>query len=254
MRLENRSAIITGAASGIGRAAALHFCREGARVLLADLDGDGAARAVSEIEEAGGCAEAIAADISGEEGARTVIARCRELWGGVDILVNNAAVFHYRRVEDATPADWDKVMAVNVVGTSLCSRFAIEAMKESGSGTIVNIGSINGLIGMPDQFTYNASKAAIIEMSKSMAIDLGPFNIRVNCVCPGVTDTPALQRTIDEMGLTVDAVIEGYIAPRCIIKRFGRAEEVAAVIAFLASEEASYMTGAVVVVDGGFTV
>jgi NAD(P)-dependent dehydrogenase (short-subunit alcohol dehydrogenase family) len=252
--LENRSAIITGAASGIGRAAALHFCREGARVLLADLDGDGAARAVSEIEEAGGCAEAIAADISGEEGARTVIARCRELWGGVDILVNNAAVFHYRRVEDATPADWDKVMAVNVVGTSLCSRFAIEAMKESGSGTIVNIGSINGLIGMPNQFTYNASKAAIIEMSKSMAIDLGPFNIRVNCVCPGVTDTPALQRTIDEMGLTVDAVIEGYIAPRCIIKRFGRAEEVAAVIAFLASEEASYMTGAVVVVDGGFTV
>lgn len=254
MRLENRSAIITGAASGIGRAAALHFCREGARVLLADLDGDGAARAVSEIEEAGGCAEAIAADISGEEGARTVIARCRELWGGVDILVNNAAVFHYRRVEDATPADWDKVMAVNVVGTSLCSRFAIEAMKESGSGTIINIASINGLIGMPDQFTYNASKAAIIEMSKSMAIDLGPFNIRVNCVCPGVTDTPALQRTIDEMGLTVDAVIEGYIAPRCIIKRFGRAEEVAAVIAFLASEEASYMTGAVVVVDGGFTV
>jgi len=254
VRLENRSAIITGAASGIGRAAALHFCREGARVLLADLDGDGAARAVSEIEEAGGCAEAIAADISGEEGARTVIARCREMWGGVDILVNNAAVFHYRRVEHATPADWDKVMAVNVVGTSLCSRFAIEAMKESGSGTIVNIGSINGLIGMPDQFTYNASKAAIIEMSKSMAIDLGPFNIRVNCVCPGVTDTPALQRTIDEMGLTVDAVIEGYIAPRCIIKRFGRAEEVAAVIAFLASEEASYMTGAVVVVDGGFTV
>ena len=253
MRLENRSAIITGAASGIGRAAALHFCREGARVLLADLDGDGAARAVSEIEEAGGCAEAIAADISGEEGARAVVARCRELWGGVDILVNNAAVFHYRRVEDATPADWDKVMAVNVVGTSLCSRFAIEAMKESGSGAIVNIGSINGLIGMPDQFTYNASKAAIIEMSKSMAIDLGPFNIRVNCVCPGVTDTPALQRTIDEMGLTVDAVIEGYIAPRCIIKRFGRAEEVAAVIAFLASEEASYMTGAVVVVDGGFT-
>jgi NAD(P)-dependent dehydrogenase (short-subunit alcohol dehydrogenase family) len=252
--LENKSAIITGAASGIGRAAALHFCREGAKVLLADIDGEGAARAASEIEAAGGCAEAIAADISGEEGARTVVARCRELWGGVDVLVNNAAAFHYRRVEDATPADWDKVMSVNVVGTSLCSRFSVEAMKENGSGTIVNIASINGLIGMPDQFTYNASKAAIIEMSKSMAIDLGPFNIRVNCVCPGVTDTPALQRTIDEMGLTVDAVIEGYIAPRCIIKRFGRAEEVAAVIAFLASEEASYMTGAVVVVDGGFTV
>jgi dihydroanticapsin dehydrogenase len=126
-------------------------------------------------------------------------------------------------------------------------------MKEKGSGTIVNIASINGLIGMPDQLTYNASKAAIIEMSKSMAVDLGPFNIRVNCVCPGVTDTPALQRTIDEMGLTVDAVIEGYIAPRCIIKRFGRPEEVAAVITFLASDEASYMTGATVVVDGGFT-
>ena len=253
MKLSDKSAIITGAASGIGRAAALQFAREGASVLLADLNLDGAARVVTEIEEAGGRAEAIAADISSEEGARRVAARCRELWGDVDILVNNAATFHYRRVEEATQADWDKVMRVNVVGTSLCSRFAVEAMKEKGSGTIVNIASINGLIGMPDQLTYNASKAAIIEMSKSMAVDLGPFNIRVNCVCPGVTDTPALQRTIDEMGLTVDAVIEGYIAPRCIIKRFGRPEEVAAVITFLASDEASYMTGATVVVDGGFT-
>lgn len=254
MRLKDRSAIITGAASGIGRAAALRFAAEGARVLVADVNETGAEAVVGEIGAAGGHGEAIAADVSGEEGARSLVDRARALWGGVDILVNNAAVFVYKRVEDATRADWDKVMGVNVVGTSLCSRFAVEAMKEKGAGSIVNIASINGLIGMPDQFTYNASKAAIIEMSKSMAIDLGPFNIRVNCVCPGVTDTPALQRTIDEMGFTVDAVIEGYIAPRCIIKRFGRPEEVAAVIAFLASDEASYMTGATVVVDGGFTV
>jgi len=254
MRFEDRTAIITGGASGIGRAAALQFAREGAGVLVADLDGDGAARVVAEIEKAGGRAEAIVADVSGEEGARAIASRCMDRWGRIDILVNNAAAFLYKRVEEATPADWDRVLSVNVVGTSLCSRFAVEAMKQQGSGSIVNVASINGMIGMPDQFTYNATKAAIIEMSKSMAIDLGPFNIRVNSICPGVTDTPALQRTIDEMGFTVDAVIEGYIAPRCIIKRFGRPEEVAAVIVFLASDEASYMTGATVVVDGGFTV
>jgi len=253
VRFNGKTAIVTGAASGIGRAAALRFAHEGANVLIADLNEDGAARVAAEIEAAGGRAESIVADVSSADGAREMVESARSLWGGVDVLVNNAAVFVYKRVEDATRADWDTVMGVNVVGTSLCSRYAVEAMKEKGSGSIVNVASINGLIAMPDQFTYNASKAAIVEMSKSMAVDLGPFNIRVNCVCPGVTDTPALRRTIDEMGFTEEAVIAGYIEPRCIIKRFGKPAEVAAVIAFLASDEASYMTGATVVVDGGFT-
>jgi dihydroanticapsin dehydrogenase len=139
------------------------------------------------------------------------------------------------------------------MGTSFCSKHAVAAMKANGGGAIVNVASINGLIAMPDWLTYNATKAAVVEMSKSMAMDLAPFNIRVNCVCPGVTHTPALDRVMAEMGVSVEDVVKAYIAPRCLIKRFGKPEEIAPAIVFLASDEASYMTGATVVVDGGFT-
>ena len=253
MRLKDKVAIITGAGSGIGRATALLFAREGARVLVADIDGDSAAKVALEIKGADGNAEAHAADISSDQDAQRMVARAVQLWQRVDVLVNNAASFHHKRVEEATRADWDKVLSVNVLGTSFCTRHAVEVMKRQGGGAIVNIASINGLIAMPDWITYNASKAAVIEMSKSMAMDLAPFNVRVNCVCPGVTDTPALQRAIAELGASVEEVIKGYIEPRCFIKRFGKPEEIAPAVAFLASDEASYITGATLVVDGGFT-
>ena len=252
-RFEGKIAIVTGGASGIGRATALQLAHEGACVLIADIDGPNASRVVQEIERDGGTAAAVVADVSTEEGARAISARALELWKRVDVLVNNAASFHYKRVEDATRADWEKVLSVNVVGTSLCSKHVVTAMKQSGGGAIVNVASINGLIAMPNWMTYNASKAAVVEMSKSMAMDLAPFNIRVNCVCPGVTHTPALDRAIADLGLTAEEVIQAVIAPRCLIKRFGKPEEVAPIIAMLASYEASYMTGATVVVDGGFT-
>ncbi|MBI2994491.1 MAG: SDR family oxidoreductase [Gammaproteobacteria bacterium] len=253
MRLKDKITIITGAGSGIGRATALLFAREGACVLAADIDGDKATRVTAEINNDGGRAEALAADIAEEADARRIASRAAELWGRVDVLVNNAASFHHKRVEDADRADWEKAWSVNVLGTSLCSRYAAEIMKKQGGGAIVNIASINGLIAMPDWMTYNASKAAVIEMSKSMAMDLAPFHIRVNCVCPGVTDTPALQRAIEELGASREEVIKAYIEPQCLIKRFGKAEEIAPAILFLASDEASYMTGATVVVDGGYT-
>jgi NAD(P)-dependent dehydrogenase (short-subunit alcohol dehydrogenase family) len=253
MRLKDRVAVVTGAGSGIGRCTALLFAREGARVLAADLDGERAARVAAEVDAAGGIAHGCSADVSSETDARRMAGRAVELWGRIDVLVNNAASFHHKRVDQAERADWEKVLGVNVIGTSQCSRFAVEAMKKQGGGAIVNVASINGLIAMPDWMTYNASKAAVVEMSKSMALDLGPFNIRVNCVCPGVTDTPALRRAIEELGATPEDVIKGYIEPRCIIKRFGKPEEIAPAILFLASDEAAYMTGATVVVDGGFT-
>jgi NAD(P)-dependent dehydrogenase (short-subunit alcohol dehydrogenase family) len=253
MRVKHKVAVITGAGSGIGLATALKFGSEGARVLAVDLEAGRATTAAAQIQGSGGEAQGLAADISTDDGAEQCTSRALELWGRVDILVNNAASFHYKRVEDATRADWDKVLSVNVVGTSLCSRYAIEAMKKQGSGSIVNIASINGLIAMPNWMTYNCSKAAVVEMSKSMAMDLAPFNIRVNCVCPGVTDTPSLRRAIDDLGVSVEDVIKAYIEPRCLIKRFGKPEEIASAILFLASDEASYMTGATVVVDGGFT-
>lgn len=253
MRLRDKTAIITGAGSGIGRATALLFAREGARVLVADIDSAAAARVAGEIADRGGQAEPHTADVSREADAQKMVGRALQHWGRLDFLVNNAASFHHVRVEEATRADWDKVLGVNVLGTSFCSRYAVDAMKTQGGGAIVNVASINGLIAMPDWLTYNASKAAVIEMSKSMAMDLGPFNIRVNCVCPGVTDTPALQRAIAELGATPEDVIKGYIEPRCFIKRFGLPEEIAPAILFLASGEASYVTGATLVVDGGFT-
>ena len=253
MRLKNKVSIITGAGSGIGRSAALQFAAEGATVLVVDIDRERASAVAAEIKGHGGRAEAHVADISKDEDAKAMVARALELWPRVDVLVNNAASFHHKRVEDATRADWEKVLGVNVLGTSFCCRYAAEVMKNQGGGAIVNVASINGLIAMPDWYTYNASKAAVVEMSKSMAMDLGPFNIRVNCVCPGVTDTPALQRAIAELGATVEDVIKGYIEPNCLIKRFGKPEEIAPAILFLASDEASYITGATLVVDGGYT-
>jgi NAD(P)-dependent dehydrogenase (short-subunit alcohol dehydrogenase family) len=253
VRLKERISIVTGGGSGIGRATALRFANEGASVLVADIDGSGARHTVASIEAGGGHAASVAADVSDEAAASRIVHRAMELWGRVDVLVNNAASFHHRRVEEATRVDWDMVLGVNVMGTSFCSKHAVEVMKTHGGGAIVNVASINGLVAMPAWVTYNASKAAVIEMSKSMAMDLAPFNIRVNCVCPGMTDTPALKRVIDEFGISTDQAIEAYVAPRCLIKRFGKPEEVAAVIAFLASDDASYMTGSTVVVDGGFT-
>ncbi len=253
MRLADKVAVITGGASGIGRAACELFAREGARVLVADVKGERAAEVARDINRKGGAAQAIGADISKEPGAERIVSRALELWGRLDILVNNAATFIHKRVEDATREDWLAAVDVNVIGTALCSKHAVAAMRKQGRGSIVNVASINGLVAMPNWVTYNATKAAIVNMSKSMALDLGPYNIRVNCLCPGITRTPALDVVLAEMGLSVPEAEKIFAEPRAIIKRFGTAEEIAPAILFLASDEASYMTGATVVVDGGFT-
>jgi len=252
MRLKDKVAIITGGAKGIGRATCLLFAREGCRVLVADIDGPGAVMVAKEITDAGGVADSITTDVADEEQAKNMVSRAVKLWQQIDILVNNAVSFRHRRVEDATREDWDKVLSVGVMGTSFCSKYAVAVMKKQGYGSIVNVGSINAIVAMPDWMTYNATKAAIVNMSRSMALDLGPFQIRVNCVCPGITRTPALEAAVAELKMSVEDA-EKVFAPRCIIKRFARAEEIAPAILFVASDEASYMTGATVMVDGGFT-
>jgi len=253
MRLKDKVAVVTGAGAGIGEATAVRFAQEGARVLAVDIDEENVERVVGKITAGGGQAAALKADVAIEENGKLIADRCLELWSRYDILVNNAAVFRHRRVEDAVRDDWERVMSVNVMGTSFCSKYAVEAMKRQGSGSIVNIASINGLIAMADWMTYNASKAAIVEISKSMSLDLGPFNIRVNCICPGVTWTPALDRVFEEYKVEPEQAVKEFIAHRCHIKRFGRPEEIAAAILFAASDEASYMTGATLVVDGGYS-
>ncbi len=252
MRLKDKVAIITGGGSGIGRATSLLFAREGARVLVVDIVGERAVQVAGEATKAGGIAEAFTGDVSTETGAQRIISRSVELWKRLDILVNNAASFVQKPVEQATQADWDAVLAVNVAGTSFCCKHAVAVMRKQGGGSIVNVASINGLMGSQSQMTYSATKAAIINMTKSMAIDLAPYNIRVNCVCPGVTLTPALLTLLEELKLSVDEA-EKRCVGRSMIKRFAKPEEIAPAILFLASDEASYVVASALVVDGGIS-
>ena len=252
MRLKNKTAIITGGGSGIGRATSLLFAREGAKVLIVDIDGEKARQVAREISREGGVSEDLQGDVSSEEGAERIVSRTVSLWQRLDILVNNAASFHRKQVDKATREDWEIVWRVNVLGTSFCTKYAVEVMKKQNEGVVVNIASINGLIGAPDFMTYNATKAAIINMTKSMAVDLAPHHIRVNCICPGMIHTPALDSVLNELGLSLEEAEKIYLG-RAPIKRFGKPEEISPAILFVASEEAFYMTGAIVVVDGGYT-
>lgn len=252
MRLRDKVAIVTGGGSGIGRATSLLFAREGARVLVVDIAGQRAEQVAEEIRKQGATAEALAEDISTEAGAERIISRAVDLWKRLDILVNNAASFRQKPVEQATQEDWETVWGVNVAGTSFCCKYAVAVMRKQGRGAIVNVASINGLMGSEGQMTYSATKAAIINMTKSMAVDLAPYNIRVNCVCPGVTLTPALLTLLDELKLSVEEA-EKRCVGRSMIKRFAKPEEIAPAILFLASDEASYVNASALVVDGGIS-
>ena len=251
MRLAGRAAIITGGAAGIGRATAELFAEEGARVVVADLDENSGDETVSVIEGKGGEAIFVATDVSREDDARRLCEEALLAFGRVDILVNNAATFVLKGLE-ASIEDWRRSLDVNVVGTALVSRFAVEAMKRSGGGAIVNLGSISSFIAQPQFVTYSATKAALVQMTRNMALDLAPFGIRVNCVCPGTILTRASQDHMERVGMTLEEFVaeEG---PKHLLGRVGKPREVAYAILFLASDEASFITGTHLMVDGGYT-
>ncbi len=254
MRLKDKVGIVTGGGSGIGHHTCLQFAREGARVLVVDILGDKAKEVARQITDKGGTAEALAEDVSTEEGAKRIASHAEKRWGRIDILVNNAASFHHKSTEEATQADWETVLKVNVLGTGFCTKYAVPIMKRQKSGSIINIASINGLVAMfGDWMIYSASKAAIVNMSKSMAMDYAPFGIRVNSVCPGMIHTPAMETLLGQMGVTRKQAEEQFLGPRCMLKRFGESWEIAPVIVLLASDEASYITGSTFVADGGYT-
>ena len=251
MRLANKTAIITGVGAGIGQAIALRFAEEGARLLLNDRNQAAGHATLAKVEELGAEAALVAADISQETDARSISQSAVERFGGIDILVNNAADFTQKNVEQAEVADWQKVLGVNVIGTALVSKHAIPHMKARG-GSIVNIASMSAVIAQPDFATYNASKGAILTMTKCMALDLAPFNIRVNSICPGCILTSASYREIERLGLTFEQWRD-RAAPLHMLNRLGEPREVANAVLFLASDEASFITATHLMVDGGYT-
>jgi NAD(P)-dependent dehydrogenase (short-subunit alcohol dehydrogenase family) len=252
MRLKDKAAIVTGGGSGIGRATCILFAAEGASVFLSDLSEAGGQETVRLITAAGGTARFTQADMSREAECHRVVEKCVQAFGKVNVLVNNAAAFVLKSVLEATAEDWQKVMETNVFGYAYMTRLVAGEMKKQGGGTIVNLASISSVVAQPGLATYNASKGAVLQLTRCAALDLAPDNIRVNCVCPGLIWTGQVEKMAAEAGITRAQGVEQW-AQMQIMKRAGEPREVAQAILFLASEESSFCTGSALFVDGGYT-
>jgi len=248
MQLADRVAIITGGASGIGRATALLFAREGAAVIIADCNQPSGQAAAAEIEQSGGRAVFEPADVTLAADCRRIVDRAIKEFGRIDILFNNAGIIRRSTILDLSEEDWDRVMAVNVKSIYLLSREVIPHLQKQG-GTIINTASGWGLTGGAKAAAYCASKGAVVLLTKAMAVDHGPQNIRVNCICPGDTDTAMLRGEAKQLG-EPDARFLADAANRPL-GRIGRPEEIARAALYLASDAASFVTGTALVVDGG---
>lgn len=247
--LANKVAIITGGASGIGRATAVLFAQEGAAVAIVDINPEQGHATIGEIEAKGGKAIFIHGDVGHADDCQAAVEKTVAAFGRLDILFNNAGIVRRANVVHTTEAEWDKVMAVNVKSIFLMSKFAIPHMEKAGGGSIINTSSGWGLKGGPNAVSYCASKGAVTNMTRAMAIDHGKHNIRVNCVCPGDTDTPMLRDEARQLG-QAEAAFMAEAAQRPL-QRYAQPEEIAQAVLYLASDAASYVTGSALVIDGG---
>ena len=251
MRLKDKVAIVTGAGAGIGEAIAVRFAEEGARLIINDLNEATARSTLEHVQKTGAQAIVVAGDIASPVTGQRLASAAIDAFGRLDILVNNAADFTQMSVEAADAEHWQKVLNVNVIGTALVSKYAIPHLKKQG-GAIVIIGSQSAIIAQPNFATYNASKAAQVMLTKCMALDLAPWNIRVNAVGPGCILTSASLREIERLGMTFEQWRD-QMAPMHMLNRLGEPREVAHATLFLASDEASFVTGTMLMVDGGST-
>ncbi len=251
LELAAKRVLVTGAASGIGRATALLFAAEGAAVMVADLDESGAGETVAMIEAGGGRAGFVTGDVALRQTARAYVEATVDRFGGLDVLVNDAGVESFAELVDTDDEAWERMFGVNAKGPYMVIQAAARHLRRSPGAAIVNVASAAGLRGHGGLTAYSASKAALILMTRCLAHELGPHDVRANTVCPGFIDTPTSRRWTDMLGGT-EAALEA-VAGALAIRRPGRPEDVAAMIVTLASPVASYVTGAVVPVDGGMS-
>ncbi|HKT62109.1 SDR family NAD(P)-dependent oxidoreductase [Burkholderia anthina] len=244
MRFENKVAIVTGGASGIGEATVRAFAREGASVVIADLTDKGAQLAADVIEN-GGRAVYIETDVTDSEAVQNLIARTVRIYGRVDIMFANAGIADDARIEQLDESAWKKTIDINLTGVYLCDKYAIQHMHAQGGGVIVNCGSIHSHVGKSGVTAYAAAKGGVKLLTQTLAIDYGQHNIRVNAVCPGYIDTPLLKNVPDAQKQALAALHP--------MGRLGKADEVANAVLFLASDEASFINGSSLMVDGGYT-
>ncbi|MBI2869480.1 MAG: glucose 1-dehydrogenase [Chloroflexi bacterium] len=251
-RVDGKTAIVTGAALGIGRAAGVLLAREGARVALTDILDEPGRSAAAEIKKAGSTAEYWRMDVSNEAEVAGVLAAVKDAFGGIDVLVNNAGIAGATRPTDQlTAAEWNQIFSINVNGVFFCTKHAIPYLKQAGGGSIINLSSIYGVVGFAGSSAYPATKGAVTLMTKSDALQYAPANIRVNSVHPGFIMTPMVEAYLREQG-DFDQGLRDLAAAHPI-GRVGEVDDVAYGILYLASDESRFVTGSELVIDGGYT-
>jgi NAD(P)-dependent dehydrogenase (short-subunit alcohol dehydrogenase family) len=250
MRLENRTALITGGTSGIGEATALLFGTEGAKVAVVGRSAERGETVAERIRSDGGEAVFIAADVRSAEDCRNAVERTVERCGRLDVLFNNAGTYYANDAVSCSEEEWDDQVDTSLKGAFLMSKYALPHMIGQGSGSIVNCASGWGLVGGAKAVAYCAAKGGMVVMTKAMAIDHGPHGIRVNAVCPGDTDTPMEREDARAQGLAWDDYVDMVVGGQAM-ERMATPEEIARAVLFLASDESSYITGAALPVDGG---
>ena len=247
-RLEGKVALVTGGASGIGRATALTFAREGAKLIIADMNAEGGQQTVHMITEQGGEATFVRTDVSKAVEVQALISQAVATYGRLDCAHNNAGVSSPVRasIADYPEEDWHRVIAINLTGVWLCMKYEIPQMLKQGGGTIVNTASICGLVGLERMPAYNASKHGVVGLTRTAALEYAPKNIRVNCVCPGAIRTAMMERFLDRGASEQDMIAAEPIG------RMGQPEEIAQGVIWLLSDAASFVTGHAMAIDGGW--
>ena len=249
-RLKGSVAIVTGGARGIGKGIALRYAAEGASVVIADLKEKEATDTLDEIKKIGGNAIFVKTDVTDNETIKSMVEETINTYSKIDILVNNAGISLMRKITDATEEDWDKLNNVNLKGLWLCTKAVVPAMIERRHGKIINLSSISGLVGYKWESIYCSTKGGVINMTRELAVELSPFGINVNCICPGIIDTP-LYIDID-FPLDDKENLE-HTLKAIPVKKIGKPEDIAGAAFFLACEDSAYVMGQILAVDGGYT-